>query len=117
MHLFRTRGITVTPIIEKGLPSTRAAAKASALEALLLCIELDKPEPVIEDLVSNLSHKQPKVVAATLGALTAIFHTYGCKVVDSKPVLKPVPKVFAYADKNVGIESQHLMVELYKWLM
>ncbi|PGH10243.1 hypothetical protein AJ79_05498 [Helicocarpus griseus UAMH5409] len=112
----RTRGTTISAITEKGLPSTRPAAKASSLEAILLCIELDKPEPVVEDLLPALSHKLPKVIAPTLAALTAIFHNYGCKVVDSKPVLKALPKAFGHADKNVRAEAQNLTVELYRWL-
>lgn len=116
IYLSRTRGTTVGPIVEKGLPSMRAAAKTSSVEALLLCIELDKSEPVIEDLLPALSHKQPKIIAASLAALTAIYHNYGCKIVDPKPVLKVLPKVFAHADKNVRAESQNLTVELYRWL-
>ncbi|KAI9786339.1 MAG: Microtubule-associated protein, microtubule dynamics during spindle orientation [Candelina submexicana] len=112
----RTRGVAVTPIVEKGLSSTRAATKAGSLEALLLFIELDKPDPIIEDLLPNLSHKQPKIIAATLSALTSIFHAYGTKTVDPKPVLKALTKVFGHADKNVRAESQSLAVELYRWL-
>ncbi|KAL4763062.1 putative spindle pole body component [Aspergillus foveolatus] len=112
----RTRGATVPGIVEKGLPQTRPAAKASALEALLLCVELDKPEAVIEEILPVLSHKVPKVIAATLAGLTAIYHNFGCKVVDPKPVLKALPKVFGHADKNVRAEAQNLTVELYRWL-
>lgn len=99
--LFRTRNITISPIVEKGLSSTRAATKQSALEALLLYVELDKADPILEDLIPPLSHKQPKIIAATLSALTSIYHAYGCKIVDPKPVLKALPKVFGHADKNV----------------
>ncbi|KAL1964037.1 hypothetical protein VTN77DRAFT_7583 [Rasamsonia byssochlamydoides] len=112
----RTRGAVIGAIVEKGLPSTRPAAKANSLEALLLCIELDKADPVIEELLPALSHKQPKIIAATLAALTAIYHNYGCKIVDPKPVLKALPKVFGHADKNVRAEAQNLTVELYRWL-
>lgn len=112
----RTRGVTIAPIAEKGLPSARPAAKANALEALLLCVELDSATPVIEELLPFLSHKQPKVIAATLAALTAIYHNYGCKIVDPKPVLKSLPKVFGHADKNVRAEAQNLTVEFYRWL-
>ncbi|CRG87764.1 Spindle pole body component alp14 [Talaromyces islandicus] len=112
----KSRGVTIAPIAEKGLSSTRPAAKANALEALLLCIELDKADPIIEDLLPVLSAKQPKVIAAVLAALTAIYHNYGCKIVDPKPVLKALPKVFGHADKNVRAESQNLTVELYRWL-
>ncbi|KIV98216.1 hypothetical protein, variant 1 [Exophiala mesophila] len=112
----RSRSYTLQPISEKGLSSTRPAAKASALEALLLYVEIDKSDPVIEELIPALSNKQPKVIAATLSAITSIFHAYGIKVVEPKPVLKSLPKVFAHADKNVRAEAQNLTVELYRWL-
>ncbi|KAH0558462.1 hypothetical protein GP486_004883 [Trichoglossum hirsutum] len=112
----KTRNLTVSPIVEKGLSSTRATAKAKSLEALLLYIELDVPGPVIEDLIPFLSHKQPKIIAATLSALTSIYNAYGCKTADPKPVLKLLPKVFGHADKNVRAESQGLAVEFYRWL-
>jgi protein STU2 len=108
--------LTITPIVEKGLAATRPAAKQKALEALLLYIELDKPDPVVDELLPILSHKQPKIIAATLSALTAIYHAYGCKTVEPKPTLKLLPKVFGHADKNVRAEAQNLTVELYRWL-
>ena len=112
----RSRNVTITPIVEKGLSSTRAATKQSALEALLLYIELDKSDPIIDDLLPSLNNKQPKLIAATLSAFTAIFHAYGIKHVDPKPILKALPKVFGHADKNVRAEAQSLAVELYRWL-
>ncbi|GAM87934.1 hypothetical protein ANO11243_059620 [Dothideomycetidae sp. 11243] len=111
----RTRSYTITPIVEKGLVG-RPAAKASALEALMLYIELDKAEPVIEELIPLLSHKQPKIIAATLGAMTALVHAYGCKTVEPKSILKQLPKAYGHADKNVRAEAQNLTVEMYRWL-
>ncbi|ETS80847.1 hypothetical protein PFICI_08376 [Pestalotiopsis fici W106-1] len=112
----RSRNQVVTPICEKALISTRPATKASAMEALLLLVELDVPGPVIEDILPALSAKLPKVVAAALAALTSIFHNYGCKTADPKPVLKILPKVFGHADKNVRAEATNLAVEFYRWL-
>lgn len=112
----RTRGYTIGPIAEKGLPCARPAGKASAQEALLLCVEMDKADPVLEDLMPTLSHKVPKVIAATLAALTVVYHNFGCKIVDPKPTLKALPKAFGHADKNVRAEAQNLTVELYRWL-
>lgn len=86
------------------------------MEALLLYIELDKADPIVEDLLPALNNKQPKIIAATLAALTAIVHAYGVKVIDPKPILKNLPKVFGHADKNVRAEAQTLAVELYRWL-
>lgn len=112
----RARQHAITPICEKGLSSTRAATKTSSVEALLLFIELDVPAPVVEEILPVLSNKQPKVVAAALAALTQIFHNYGCKTADPKPVLKILPKVFGHADKNVRAEATNLAVEFYRWL-
>lgn len=112
----RTRNQTITPMVEKCLSSTRAAIKQNSIEALLLYIELDVAGPVIEDMLPGLNNKVPKNVAATLHALTQIFHNYGCKVVDPKPVLKALPKAFGAADKNVRAEATNLTVELYRWL-
>jgi hypothetical protein len=114
--LLRTRNHTIATIAEKGLPSTRPAAKQNALEALMLYVETDRPEPVIEELLPILSHKQPKVIAATLDALTQIYHAYGCKTIEPKPVLKALPKVYGHADKNVRAKAQELTVEFYRWL-
>ncbi|KAK5635943.1 hypothetical protein RRF57_011655 [Xylaria bambusicola] len=112
----RSRGHVITPIVEKGLISTRPATKTSSLEALLLLIEIDTAAPVIEDILPAVSAKLPKVIAAALAALTSIFHNYGCKVVDPKPVLKVLPKAFGHADKNVRAEATNLAVEFYRWL-
>lgn len=112
----RSRGHAIAPIVEKGLVSTRPATKASSIEALLLLIELDVAAPVIEDILPALSAKQPKVIAAALAALTTVFHNYGCKIADPKPVLKILPKAFGHADKNVRAEATNLAVEFYRWL-
>ena len=102
--------------MEKGLPSTKAGTKQSSLEALLLYVELDKADPIIEEVLPILANKQPKIVAATLAALTAVIHAFGVKICDPKPVLKALPKVFGHADKNVRAEASNLAVELYRWL-
>ena len=112
----KSRNYTIQPIYEKGLTSTRPAPKASSIEILLLYIELDKSDPVIEELLPAMSHKQPKVTAATLAAITAIYHNFGVKIVDYKSVLKALPKAFGHADKNVRAEATNLTVELYRWL-
>jgi len=112
----RSRSHAIQPIYEKGLTSTRPAAKANAYEALLLYVEVDKPNDVVEELLPALAHKQPKVIAATLNALTQIYHNFGIKVVDPKAPLKALPKIYGHADKNVRAEGQNLTVELYRWL-
>ena len=79
-------------------------------------IEIYKADPIVDELIPALSNKQPKIIAATLTALTTIYHAYGVKIVDPKPVLKALPKIFGHADKNVRAEATKLVVELYRWL-
>ncbi|EAQ90344.1 hypothetical protein CHGG_02279 [Chaetomium globosum CBS 148.51] len=69
----RARQHAVTPIAEKCLSSTRAATKASALEALLLFIEVDVPGPVIEEILPVLSSKQPKFYRWLRDAMKPMF--------------------------------------------
>ncbi|KAI1343727.1 ARM repeat-containing protein [Xylariaceae sp. FL0016] len=115
-NCLRSRGQVVSSIVEKGLVSTRPATKANSIEALLLLVEIDAAAPVIEDILPALSAKQPKVIAAALASLTTIYHNYGCKIADPKPVLKVLPKPFGHADKNVRAEATNLAVEFYRWL-
>ncbi|KAF2860684.1 ARM repeat-containing protein [Piedraia hortae CBS 480.64] len=111
----KTRSQTVQGVVEKGLTG-RPAAKAAAQETLLLLIELDRPDPVVEELFPLLAHKQPKIIATTLAALTAIVHAYGCRTIEPKAILKTLPKAFGHADKNVRAEASNLAVEMYRWL-
>jgi hypothetical protein len=112
----RTRGLTVTSLVEKGLAATRLPAKQKAMECILLYVELDKPDPIVEELLSILSHKLAKIIVAALTAITAIYHNFGCKTVEPKPTVKILAKVFGHADKNVRAEATNLTVELYRWL-
>ena len=104
------------PLAEKGLIASKPAAKQKAQEAILLYIEMDIADPVIDELLPLLSHKLPKIVAAVLNTFTAIYHAFGVKTVEPKPVLKALPKVYGHADKNVRAEAQNLTVEFYRWL-
>ncbi|KAK6330139.1 Microtubule-associated protein, microtubule dynamics during spindle orientation [Orbilia blumenaviensis] len=112
----RSRPHTIPALAEKGIVSTKAATKAKAIDVLLLYIELDTPAPIIDDLLPFLSHKMPKIVAATTNVLFTIYREFGAKTANPKPVLQQLPKLFAHGDKNVRAEAVNLTVELYKWL-
>ncbi|KAF3905369.1 hypothetical protein ABW21_db0201741 [Orbilia brochopaga] len=114
-HAFlQSRPHTIASLVEKGLVSSKASTKSKTVDVLLLYIELDIPSPVVDELLPFLSHKMPKVVAATTNALCTIYREFGTKTVDPKPVLKQLPKLFAHGDKNVRAEAVNLTVELYK---
>lgn len=47
INFCRTRGIVVPAIVEKCLSSARAGTKTKAIEAILLYVEVDVPDPVL----------------------------------------------------------------------
>lgn len=112
----RLRSVIAPVCAEKGLAATRPATKQKALEALLLFSEMDHPDPVVEDMLPFLNQKAPKNIAAVLTALREVCHAFGCKVVNPRPVVKALPKVFGHADKNVRAEAQALAAEVYRWV-
>lgn len=60
-------------LIEKCISATKPGVRAKCLEALLLFVELDTFEPVVLELATFMTHKQPKLIAACLSAITEIF--------------------------------------------
>lgn len=62
----------VASAIEKGLSAAKAGTRAKTVEFLMIMIELDVAEPVVTELLTFLTHKQPKLVAASINCLTEI---------------------------------------------
>ena len=58
--------------IEKGLSAIKAGTRTKTIELLMILIELDAAEPVVTELISFLSHKQPKLVASVINCLAEI---------------------------------------------
>ncbi|KAK9236260.1 armadillo-type protein [Lipomyces kononenkoae] len=112
----RLRGTVITPLAEKGMVSMRAGTRQKTIDALLYFIELDTPDPVVEELIPILSNKLPKLVAGTIIALREIVKSFGTKTVGPKSIVKALPKLFAHPDKNVRAEATNLTVELYRWM-
>lgn len=69
----KARPMILPVLIEKCISATKPGVRAKCLEALLLFVELDTSEPVITELATFMTHKQPKVIAACLSAITEIF--------------------------------------------
>ncbi|KAI8350708.1 armadillo-type protein [Mortierella sp. GBAus27b] len=112
----RTKSTVVPAVVEKCLSSTRAGTKAKALELILLYVEVDTPDPVIEDVLPGLEAKLPKLVATTTNTLAAIVRTFGVKNMNVKPIIKKLAPLFSHSDKNVRAEANALTIELYRWI-
>lgn len=112
----RTAGVVGT-ICEKGLVSTRKNTKESAIEAVLLMVQISKePDTIVEDIIPNLGNRLPKLVTGCVTALHAVVENYGTTVVSPKTILPSLAKLFGHADKNVRAETTKLTVELRKWM-
>ena len=112
----RLRQEVLPTVIEKGLASQRAGAKAKAVECIQMMIEADLGEPVVAELCGALGGKQPKLVASVLATITDCLRSFGPEVVSIKLVGKHLVAAFANADKNIRQEATNLALEVYRWI-
>lgn len=75
----RLRSQIVGPLVEKSLGSSRQGTRQKAVDALLFFVELDIPDPVIEDILPFLGHRIPKLVAGSVTTITEIIANFGTK--------------------------------------
>lgn len=107
----------ITPlIIEKCLVAAKAGTRQKALEILLSFVETEGPDHIVEDLMSFLENKQPKLVAASICSIFEIVFNFGIVDLNVKAILKSADKMFNHSDKNVRAEATRLLVEMYKHL-
>lgn len=111
-----TRDSVVPALVEKGITSSRANAKANATESLLIYIQKDTPEKIIELMIPSLNAKSPKQVVATIKAIDEIYKSFGCSAVSPKLILESVCKMFAHSDKNVRAEATKLAVTIRSYI-
>lgn len=144
-----TRNAVVPCIVDKCFGANRQSTKTRALELLMLYIEIDSGDYVVVSLFlkSNLSkknailqgldHKTPKNVLVAVYALKEairyvivalvrlISRLFGSPVINLKPILKQLPKIFDHKDAHVRQQVCHdclhskgseLVLEIYKWM-
>jgi cytoskeleton-associated protein 5 len=103
------------------------------VQALLMLIEADAPEPVVESLTKGCSNKTPKISAVSISTLREALRyalkggdyavcslvatrLFGAKVIPIKPLMKEFPPWFENRDKAVRTEASQMVVEMYRWL-
>ncbi|KAJ2873191.1 hypothetical protein GGH93_003409 [Coemansia aciculifera] len=112
----RRREEMVAGVVSKCLAATKAGTRAQGLELLLLLSEVDTPGPVVTGVIEGFDAKQPKAVAAAVTVVREIVRAFGVKLINLKALLKALAKPFAHKDSAVRTETQHLAVELYRWM-
>ncbi|KAI9105402.1 hypothetical protein DFS34DRAFT_7380 [Phlyctochytrium arcticum] len=112
----KTRNVLSSMVVDKCFGSNRTGTKQKGLEILFMYIEIESPEPVIEDIISGINHKTPKNVVAAIFALRESLRLFGSRIIPVKPIVKQLSKIFDHKDKNVRLEGTALALELYRWL-
>ena len=96
--------------------NTRPKAKELANTLILLCVEVEKQDIVIDELIAACGGKIPKIIVACLSAITNIVSNFGAKNLKVKVILNGLSGPFAHNDKNIRGEAKNLSIELGKWL-
>ncbi|KAG0145811.1 hypothetical protein CROQUDRAFT_658187 [Cronartium quercuum f. sp. fusiforme G11] len=117
----RCRSDCITPLVEKSLATNaRKGTRDAGIECLLgwamIEADLDKAEGIVSSVLEGLGSKQPKVVAGAVAALNALISAFGVRIINIKPILKSLAKIFAHADKGVRAEGTTLVQTLYTFL-
>ncbi|KXS18928.1 ARM repeat-containing protein [Gonapodya prolifera JEL478] len=112
----KTRPAVLPSLLDKCIAAPRTSMRQKALEIVLFYVEVDEGAAVVEELLKGLDNKSPKVQAACVMGITESVRAFGVKVLDTKPVLKSLGRMFGSADKGVRAEATNLTVELYRWL-
>ncbi|XP_051885307.1 cytoskeleton-associated protein 5 isoform X2 [Pristis pectinata] len=112
----KTAGEVVSGVVNKVFNQPKARAKELGTEICLMYIEIEKTEPVQEELLKGLDNKNPKIVVACIETIRKALGEFGSKIVQLKPIVKVLPKLFESREKAVRDEAKLLAVEVYKWI-
>ena len=88
----------VAAIVQKAIAAPKTSTREKARELLLMVVEIEKYELVQEELVKGFSQKNPKVVAACIGALTLALRWVGRSERVRANVPPPPPLSALYAN-------------------
>lgn len=103
-------------IVEKGLAG-RPVNKAKAVEAFHMFVGADAGDSAVEALTAaGFKHRTPKVVAATLDALTQALSIYGTGPVPVKTITSNLPPLFNHSQELVRNAAKALIIELHRWV-
>lgn len=112
----RTAGDVTNGIVQKCLAAPKRGTQEKALEVILMYCEIEKYEVVQEELMKGFTQKNPKVVTASVRAVTTALREFGPKVMNPKPLIKQMHTLLEDRDKNVREESKKMVIEMYRWI-
>ncbi|CAG0924320.1 unnamed protein product, partial [Notodromas monacha] len=106
----------IAGVVAKCLGAPKAKTKELGIDILLMYVEIERQEPVLEELIKGFDQKNPKAVLGCIHACTCIVKEFGPKVLSLKPLLKQIPKILDHRDGSVREEGKALCIELYRWI-
>ncbi|XP_014457711.1 cytoskeleton-associated protein 5 isoform X2 [Alligator mississippiensis] len=112
----KTTGEVVSGVVNKVFNQPKARAKELGIDMCLMYIEIEKGEPVQEELLKGLDNKNPKIIVACIETLRKALSEFGSKIISLKPIIKVLPKLFESREKAVRDEAKLLAVEIYRWI-
>ncbi|GLG98562.1 Protein mini spindles [Gryllus bimaculatus] len=112
----KTVGEVMNGIVSKCIAAPKAKTKELAVQVTLMYIEIEKYEAVQEELLKGMEHKNPKIMAACVTAMTLALREFGIKIINIKPLVKKVPVLLEDRDKGVRDEGKAMVIEMYRWI-
>ncbi|KAG7327799.1 hypothetical protein KOW79_009405 [Hemibagrus wyckioides] len=112
----RTVGEVVSGMVCKVFNQPKARAKELGSDICLMYIEIEKGDAVQEELLKGLDNKNPKIALACVEVLRRAVSEFGAKIINLKPVVKVLPKLFESREKAIRDEAKLLAVEVYRWI-
>ncbi|XP_047658856.1 cytoskeleton-associated protein 5-A-like isoform X2 [Tachysurus fulvidraco] len=112
----RTVGEVVSGVVCKVFNQPKARAKELGSDICLMYIEIEKGDAVQEELLKGLDNKNPKIALACVEVLRRGLSEFGAKIINLKPVVKVLPKLFESREKAIRDEAKLLAVEVYRWI-
>uniref|UniRef100_A0A240PP00 TOG domain-containing protein n=1 Tax=Anopheles atroparvus TaxID=41427 RepID=A0A240PP00_ANOAO len=112
----KTVGEVMGGIVTKCIGAPKTKTKELAVQITLMYVEIERQETVLEELLKGTEHKNPKIVAACVVAVTLALREFGSKVMNIKAIVKRLPALLSDRDKTVRDEAKALTVEIYRWI-
>lgn len=112
----RIVGDVVAGIVAKCIAASKTKTRELSVQVILMCIEIEKQEVVVEELVKGMDQKNPKIVAACTATICEALKEFGSKIIGLKPIVKKLATLLSDRDKTVREEGKRLAVEMYRWI-
>ena len=104
-------------VVEKGLSSNRGEIVKIANQVLVEFFGRKCEGRVIKVLEEGIAHKNPKIAAASIDAISVLLLNFGVSQLNYlKPFFKELEKLAETSAANIKASLTHFFKEAYKWL-